>query len=188
MAGVVANEKQWALAKKKLGPSGKCLACNVHPYRIHDVCVHAWDPSIRKLFKALLLHAPVVEIKKEGELCAGGDIRIRKNRWLYEALESMDKKGRLCRESKLRVILGLLQYKLKLCGGPTSCKAPCCSTFAFVGEARVDILAAGPRDTQLETWIADQVSRHAYRPACSCMMLPWPCEPRPASAMTSCRG
>ena len=79
--------------------------------------------ALRKLFKVMLQLAPVDNIKKDGELCAGGDVRIKKNKWLRDVLESHDRRGRLCRESKIRQIVSLMHFKLQLCGGPRTVRS-----------------------------------------------------------------
>ena len=68
--------------------------------------------------KALVAHLPWANVKSDGVLCSGGDVRVKANRWLYEALESYDRRGRLCRLPKIISIIALINYKKKICGSP----------------------------------------------------------------------
>ena len=66
---------------------------------------------------ALEKNLPLEQIKKDGVLCTGGDVRAKRNRWLYEALQGYERTGRLCRERKFRAIVSLIGWKHKLCQG-----------------------------------------------------------------------
>ena len=57
---------------------------------------------------------PIDDVKKHSELCPGGDIRIKRNRWLYDSLEEAGK-GRLLREGRLRMLVGCLVFSEQLC-------------------------------------------------------------------------
>ena len=73
---------------------------------------------VRRLLKAFIRHLPWEALNKDGVLCAGGDIRVKSSRWIYEALDSYDRKrDRLCRMSKVITILALIEYKTKIYQG-----------------------------------------------------------------------
>ena len=75
--------------------------------------------ELRKLMGAMIRHFPFEDVRKNGVLCAGGDCRVKSNRWLYDSLASYTRKGRLCRESKICNILALLEFKRPMCQGPS---------------------------------------------------------------------
>ena len=62
----------------------------------------------------MMQRLPLDEISKHSELCPGGDIRIKRNRWLYESLEEAGK-GRILRENKMRMLVGCLAFSEQLC-------------------------------------------------------------------------
>ena len=59
-------------------------------------------------------HLPLEDVQKHGELCPGGDLRIKRNRWLYDALVAAGK-GRLLREGRMRTLVGCLNFSKHLC-------------------------------------------------------------------------
>ena len=112
---------------------------------------------LRKLMVAMEKNLPMEQIKKDGVLCCGGDIRAKRNRWLSSTLQGYERSGRLCRERKFRSIVSLLDWKHKLCQGLTARIASidlrklcprCCVT---------TIQAAGPKGHSVESWITEEV-------------------------------
>ena len=69
---------------------------------------------LRKILKCMAENIPLEDVKKHGELCPGGDLRIRRNRWLYDALLAAGK-GRLLREGRFRTLVGCLNFSEQLC-------------------------------------------------------------------------
>ena len=59
----------------------------------------------------------VAVIKKNDELLPGGDLRMKRNRWAYEAVEDAGK-GRCLREGKMRTLVGCLVFLKRLRLGP----------------------------------------------------------------------
>ena len=77
---------------------------------------HVWGglyAGLRKLLKEMLKRLPLEEIKQHGEMCPGGDLRMKRNRWLYEAIDNA-KKGLVLRECKIQLIVGYLSFKHQL--------------------------------------------------------------------------
>ena len=68
----------------------------------------------RKLLKSMLEHIPIPDVQNHGELCPGGDIRVKRNRWICAALESAEK-GRILREGKMRSLVGCMNFAHQLC-------------------------------------------------------------------------
>ncbi|CAE7816215.1 bath-38 [Symbiodinium sp. CCMP2592] len=84
------NEKSCAAARKKLGGHGK------------------------RLLKHMMKKLPdVAIIEQNDELLPGGDLRTKRNRWAYEAVEDAGK-GRCLREGRMRTLVGCLVFLKRL--------------------------------------------------------------------------
>lgn len=59
-------------------------------------------------------------VKKFEELLPGGDLRVKRNRWAYEAVEAAGK-GRCLREGKVRQLVACIVYLKSLRRGLTLC-------------------------------------------------------------------
>ena len=74
---------------------------------------------MRRLLKHMMKKLPdVAVIKKNDELLPGGDLRMKRNRWAYEAVEDAGK-GRCLREGRMRTLVGCLVFLKKLRPGLT---------------------------------------------------------------------
>ena len=56
----------------------------------------------------------VDDAKKNGQLCPGGDLRVKGNRFLMDALKASGI-PRILRGGKIQIIVALLDHKHKLC-------------------------------------------------------------------------
>ena len=106
---------------------------------------------LRKLLREMVKRLPTEEIKQHGEMCPGGDLRVRRNRWLYEAVECA-KKGRVLRESKVQLIVGYLSFKHQL---GRLLRTAAHQQYMFNSGLLRDLqkLPSGPSHDKLEGWI-----------------------------------
>lgn len=65
---------------------------------------------LRKMVKAMQKRIDVEKVKKDGEICPGGDIRIVQNQWLRSAFQSSGLE-RVPRETALRLAVERLVQK-----------------------------------------------------------------------------
>ena len=124
MAMAVLAEKAAKMARKKLGTSGRCLVFQSYMYIVHACACCVWHLRIvdvmyvcdhlRKLLRALSSGINAEDVKKNGQICPGGDLRVKGNRWLHKALKEASL-PRILREGKLRMVLAVLNHELKLC-------------------------------------------------------------------------
>ena len=119
---LVGNDKQCSAARKKLGGYGKRPGDQLYLVVLcFTIVIPAWVRQLRRLLKCMLKHMPdESSIKKFDELLPGGDLRVKRNRWAYEAVEAAGK-GRCLREGKIRLLVSCLIYLKSLRRGLTLC-------------------------------------------------------------------
>ena len=69
---------------------------------------------LRKLYQALLDAFPEEAVKKNGELCPGGDLRQKENAWVRTAYDAAGLQ-KVLRETRMRLVIRKLVKKKKLC-------------------------------------------------------------------------
>jgi hypothetical protein len=72
---------------------------------------------LRIFFKSLLEKIPMKDVKKNAELLPGGDLRSTRNAWVRAAWEHSGLKM-VPREKQIRLAIGKMEKKLKICTPP----------------------------------------------------------------------
>ena len=112
----MANQPEKKPAKKPLSPISLNLGKKINNI-IGEITFKrklSFFPNLRRLAKAMMKRCDREVVKKQDELCPGGDIRLKRNQWLRAAYRDAGLAA-VPRENRIREAVRKLVRKKQLC-------------------------------------------------------------------------